>query len=44
MYTVYFHHIMIVSDKNHHNMVKKYCIHMYTTLLDTWETVQPCMR
>ena len=32
MYTVFFHHIVIASEKNYHNMVKKYCIHMYTKL------------
>ena len=36
--------IVIVSNKSYHNMVKKYCIHMYTTLFVTWETVKPCMR
>ena len=44
MYTVFFHHIVIVFVRNYHNMVKKYCIHMYTTLLVTWETVKPLMR
>ena len=27
---IFFHHIVIVSDINYHNMVKKYCILMYT--------------
>ena len=27
---VFFHHFVIVSDINYHNMVKKYCILMYT--------------
>ena len=27
---VFFHHIVNVSDINYHNMVKKYCIHMYS--------------
>ena len=27
-----------------YNMVKKYCIHMYNTLLVIWETVKPFMR
>ena len=43
-YTVFFHHIVIVSDKNYHNMVKKYCILIYNTLLVTWKTVKPYMR
>ena len=37
-----FHHIVIVSDKNYHNKVKKYCIHLYTTLLEV--NVKPCMK
>ena len=44
VYTVLFHHIVIVSDKNYHNMVKKFCMHMYTILLVTWETVKHCVR
>ena len=44
MYTVYFHNIVIIFVRNYHNMVKKYCIHMYTMLLVPWETVKPCMR
>ena len=34
MYTVFFHNIVIVLARNYHNMVKKYCIHMYTSLLE----------
>ena len=44
MYTAFFHYIVIVFVRNYHNMVNTYCIHMYTTLLVTWETVKPCMR
>ena len=44
IYTVFFHHIVIVFVRNYHNMVNKYCIHIYTTLLVTWETVKLCMR
>ena len=29
-YAVFFYHIVIISDINYHNMVKKYCILMYT--------------
>ena len=34
---VFFHHIVPVSDINYHNMVKKYCILMYTIQFFTWE-------
>ena len=44
MYTVFLYHIVIVSDKNYHNMVKNYFTLMYTILLVTWETVKPCTR
>ena len=42
--TVFFHHIVTVSDKKMHNMVKKNYIHMHTTLLVSWEIIKPCMR
>jgi len=38
MYTVFFQCIVIVFVGNYHNMVKKYCMHMLTTLLVSWET------
>ena len=31
-YTIFFHHIVIVLVRNYHNMVKKYYIHIYTTI------------
>ena len=31
---------VIVSDINYHNMVKKYCILMYTIQFITWEIVE----
>ena len=44
MCIVFFHHIMIVFVRNYYNTVKKYCIHKYTTLMVTLETVNPYMR